>query len=175
MQRLVLAIVRLADRASLFLASIAAIILLVLVVLTVVDVIGRYLFSSPVTGAVELVRICMVGIIFFSFPLMFLRNDHIIVDLIPFFRSGWLAWFTSIVILAVTAYVAYRVGDRTFDYAVRAIEDNDVTEYLDIPRWPVVGFITLALYSAAVVSILRLVRLLVTPGEVPEELHGEGV
>ncbi len=175
MQRFVLTLVRLADRASLFLASVAAMILLLLVVLTVVDVIGRYFFSSPVVGAVELVRICMAGIIFFSFPLMFLRNDHIIVDLLPFFRSGWLAWGTSLVIMAVTAYVAYRVGDRTFDYMIRAIEDEDVTEYLGIPRWPVVGFITLALYSAAVASLLRILRFLVKPGEVPEELHGEGV
>ncbi len=175
MQRFVLTLVRLADRASLFLASIAAVILLLLVVLTVVDVIGRYFFYSPVVGAVELVRICMAGIIFFSFPLMFLRNDHIIVDLIPFFRSGWLAWVTSIVLMLVTAYVAYRVGDRTFDYMIRAMEDNDVTEYLGIPRWPVVGFIAIALYSAAVASLLRVLHFLTMPGKVPEEHHEEGI
>ena len=77
---------RLADGASLFFANIAALILIGLVALTCADVIGRYFFSNPVTGAVELVRICMAGIIFFSFPLMFLRNDHIIVDLFAFFR-----------------------------------------------------------------------------------------
>lgn len=166
---------RLADSASLFFAYIAAVVLLGLVVLTCADVAGRYFFASPVVGAVELVRICMAGIIFFSFPLMFLRNDHIIVDLLPFFRRGWLAWITSIVILVITIYVAYRVGDRTYDYAVRAIEDNDVTEYLAIPRWPVVGFITISLFAAAVVSALRLLTILVTPGKVPEDHHEEGV
>ena len=58
---------------------------------------------------------------------------------------------------------------------IRAMEDQDVTEYLGIPRWPVVGFITLALYSAAVASLLRILRFLVKPGDVPEDLHGEGV
>jgi TRAP-type C4-dicarboxylate transport system permease small subunit len=166
---------RLADSASLLFANVAAIILLGLVVLTCADVVGRYFFSAPVVGAVELVRICMAGIIFFSFPLMFLRNDHIIVDLIPFFRKGWIGWVTAVVILAITIYVAYRIGDRTYDYAIRAIEDEDVTEYLAIPRWPVVGFITLALFSAAVMSALRLISVLIRPGEIPEEQHEEGL
>ena len=59
---------RLTDSVSLFFANVAAVILLGLVALTCADVIGRYFFSSPVVGAVELVRICMAGIIFFSFP-----------------------------------------------------------------------------------------------------------
>jgi len=165
---------KLASSASFFFANVAAVILLVLVVLTCVDVLGRYLFSSPLVGAVELVRICMAGIIFFSFPLMFLKNDHIIVDLIPFFRKGWLAWATSIVLVLVTILVAYKIGDRVFDYAVRAYEDKDTTEYLAIPRWPIVGFITVAIFAAAVTSGLRLLRLLSTPGDALEDSPEDG-
>lgn len=166
---------KLADIASLFFANIAALVLLLLVALTCVDVIGRYLFSNPLTGAVELVRLCMAGIIFFSFPLMFLRNDHIIVDLFPIFRKGWLAWGTSVILLLVTIVVAYKIGDRVYDYAVRAFEDNDVTEYLAIPRWPVVGLITVAIFAAAVASALRLIMILSRPGDAPQEHHEEGV
>jgi len=166
---------RLADSVSLFFANIAAIILLLLVALTCADVVGRYFFSSPVVGAVELVRICMAGIIFFSFPLIFLRNDHIIVDLLPFVRRGWLGWVLTIILLLITIYVAYRIGDRVYDYAVRAYEDKDVTEYLAIPRWPVVGFITISLFAAAFTTALRLILVLSTPGVVPEEKHEEGL
>jgi TRAP-type C4-dicarboxylate transport system permease small subunit len=161
--------VGLADRASLLFANVAAVVLLALVALTCADVIGRYFFTSPVVGAVELVRICMAGIIFFSFPLMFLRNDHIIVDLIPIFRQGWLAWLTSILVLIVIVYVAYRIGDRTYDYAIRALEDEDITEYLAIPRWPIVGFISLSVFIAAAMAALRLALTISTPGRVPEE------
>ena len=166
---------RLTDSVSLFFANVAAVILLGLVALTCADVIGRYFFSSPVVGAVELVRICMAGIMFFSFPLMFLRNDHIIVDLIPIFRRGWLAWLTSVLILAITIFVAYKIGGRVSAYAVRAFEDNDVTEYLAIPRWPVVGFITVSIYAAALTAALRLILVLSTPGRVREEHHEEGI
>ena len=163
------------DSASLFLANVGAIILLGLVVLTCVDVIGRYMFNSPLVGAVELVRICMAGIIFFSFPLMFLRNDHIIVDLIPFFRRGWVGWVTAILTLVLTILVAWKIGDRVFDYAVRALEDNDMTEYLSIPRWPVVGFITVSIFLAAFTAAVRLLVILTQPGELPDESHEEGL
>ena len=176
MRELVTKTQKLADSASLFFANVAAVILLGLVALTCADVIGRYFFTSPVTGAVELVRICMAGIIFFSFPIMFLRNDHIIVDLFSFFRRGWPAWLSSVVILVIIIYVAYRLGDRTYDYAVRAFEDEDVTEYLAIPRWPVVGFITLSIFAAAVMAALRLLVILSTPGrEADDETHEDGV
>lgn len=156
---------RLADSVSLFAANMAAMILLFLVAITCVDVIGRYFFNSPLVGAVELVEICMGAITFFSFPLMFMRHDHIIVDLIPHFKRGYLGWITSILILAITAYVAIRLGDRVFDYAMRAFEDGDVTEYLNIPRYPVVGFITAMIFTAAGISLFKLLLLLSRPGQ----------
>jgi len=159
---------RLTDSVSLFSANIAALILLLLVVLTCIDVVGRYFFNSPLVGAVELVEICMGAITFFSFPLMFSRNDHIIVDLVPHFRSGYLGWITSLLFLAVTLFVAVTLGDRVYDYAVRAFEDGDVTEYLLIPRYLIVGFITAAIFTAAAITLLRLLSLMTRPGESAE-------
>jgi TRAP-type transport system small permease protein len=156
---------RLADSAGLFAANVSAIILLVLVALTCADVVGRYFFSRPVVGAVELVRICMAGIIFFSFPLMFLRNDQIIVDLVRPFRKGYLGWVIAIIILSLTVFVAIKLGDRVFDYAVRAFEDGDTTEYLGIPRYIVVSFITMSIFIAAIMTLLRLALTLASPGE----------
>ena len=63
---------RLADASML----VACFILLWLVGLTCVDVVGRYFFRAPVTGATELVQISMAGIIFFSLPAMFLRDEY---------------------------------------------------------------------------------------------------
>ena len=162
----------LATTASLFAANVAAIILLILVVLTCVDVVGRYIFTMPLTGAVELVRICMAGIIFFSFPIMFLKGDHIIVDLISFLKKGWVGWLLSVVLLLVSIGVAVMLGDRVYDYAIRALEDGDTTEYLSIPRYIIVGFITLAIFSAAFMSLLKLVLMLRKPG-VADDADGE--
>lgn len=174
MKRSLATIERLTDSVSLFAANIAAMILLFLVAITCIDVVGRYFFNSPLTGTVELVEICMGAITFFSFPLMFMRHDHIIVDLIPHFRRGYLGWFVSIVFLIVTVYIAFRLGSRVFDYAVRAYEDGDVTEYLNIPRWPVVGFITAMIFTAAAISVLKLLVLLTKPGNSVESASTMG-
>ena len=162
----------LANTASLFAANVAAIILLILVALTCVDVIGRYIFTMPLTGAVELVRICMAGIIFFSFPIMFLKGDHIIVDLIGFLKRGYIGWLLALLLLVIAIGVAVMLGDRVYDYAIRALEDGDTTEYLRIPRYIVVGFITAAIFSAAFMSLLKLVLMLRKPGVVEDQ--GEG-
>ena len=164
MKRLLEKSERLADTASLFAANIAAAILLGLVVLTCADVIGRYFLTMPVTGAVELVRICMAGIIFFSMPLMFFRNDHIIVDLISFFRSGYVGWIAGLILLIISFLIAIKLGDRVFDYAIRALEDGDMTEYLSIPRYLVVGLITASIFTSAFLTLLRFAITLTRPG-----------
>ena len=165
---------RLAESASRFVSGLAALILFALVILTCVDVIGRYFFSMPVVGAVELVRIFMAGVIFFSLPAMFFRNDHVCVDLIAILMRGRLGWIISILMLIVSIYVAWRVGDRVFDYAVRAHEDGDKTEYLDIPRVIVVSFITISLYAAAAMGFIRLLIILDNPDKT-NPVEGEDI
>ncbi len=166
MKRTLAKLERLTDSVSLFSANIAAMILLLLVGITCVDVIGRYFFNPPrpLVGTVELVEICMGAITFFSFPLMFSRHDHIIVDLIPHFKRGYLGWFISIIFLSITFYISLKLGSRVFDYATRAFEDGDVTEYLNIPRYPVVGFITAMIFTAAAITLLKLLSVLTRPG-----------
>jgi len=168
---------RLTDSVSLFSANIAAMILLLLVGITCVDVVGRYFFNPPrpLVGAVELVEVCMGAITFFSFPLMFSRHDHIIVDLIPQFKRGFLGWIVSIVFLSITFYVSIKLGNRVFDYAVRAFEDGDVTEYLNIPRYPVVGFITAMIFTAAAITLLKLCIVLIRPGHSVENVIQENL
>jgi len=112
----------------------------------------------------------MGAITFFSFPLMFSRHDHIVVDLIPHFKRGYLGWFVSIVFLSITLYISLKLGSRVFDYAIRAFEDGDVTEYLNIPRYPVVGFITAMIFAAAAITLLKLLNVLINPGHSVENV-----
>jgi TRAP-type C4-dicarboxylate transport system permease small subunit len=155
-------------------SNLASLVLLWLVGLTVVDVVGRYFLRMPVTGAVELVQISMAGIIFFSMPMMFLKEDQVVVDLFQFVRRGWLGWVLSILITLVVIGASWIVADRVWDYAVRAYEDQDATIYLDIPRYLTVSFITISIYVSAVFAGVRVIRLLFRPGRViPDETGRE--
>ncbi|WP_233487463.1 TRAP transporter small permease [Thalassovita gelatinovora] len=50
--------------------------------LTVCDVIGRYLFNSPIKGASELTEILLCAVIFVGLGAVSLAEDHVTVDLL---------------------------------------------------------------------------------------------
>src|SRR6266498_1423959 len=60
----------------------AGILLVGLALLTLLDVLGRYVFSMPVRGAVELTEALMVGIIFTGILLATQARQHVTVDLL---------------------------------------------------------------------------------------------
>ena len=149
---------------------VACLILLWLVGLTCVDVVGRYFFRAPVTGATELVQISMAGIIFFSLPAMFLRDDQVIVDLFSFVRKGWFGWAISLAFSVTTVVAVWIIADRVSGYAIRAFEDGDETIYLKIPLYLVVWGITILIYLSGVFAAVRGIRVLLNPGrQLPDE------
>ena len=151
----------LADRASQFTAYLAALVLLWLVGLTCVDVVGRYFFRAPVTGAVELVQLSMAGIIFLTLPLMFLKNEHVIVDLFSFKKTSWPYWCVSLGLNLAMSIAMLVLADRVWDYAIRAWEDGDQTIYLHIPRYLTVSLITASIYLSTLFLSLRVLHMMV--------------
>ena len=143
---------------------VSCIVLLWLVGLTCVDVIGRYFFRAPVTGAAELVQISMAGIIFFALPAMFLRDDQVIVDLFSVVRKGWFGWLVSLAFAVATVIAVYIVAARVSGYALRAWEDGDVSIYLKIPTYLVVYAITILIHLSCIFAAVRAVRILFSPG-----------
>src|SRR3546814_13262355 len=65
----------------------AATILFCLMVCTFVDVVGRYVFNSPLPGALELTEIMMASLIFTILPVVSARSDTITVDLLVLPRA----------------------------------------------------------------------------------------
>lgn len=149
---------------------IACLVLLWLVALTCVDVIGRYFFRAPVTGATELVQMSMAGIIFFTLPAMFLRDDQVVVDLFSFVRKGWFGWIVTFAFSIATIIAVWIIAERVSGYAIRAWEDGDETIYLKIPTYLVVWAITIMIYLSGVFAAVRAIRMICRPGRLlPDE------
>lgn len=64
------------------LAALGALALIAMMGVTVFDVVGRHLFSAPVSGVVELVEFAMVWSTFLGLAAAFALGGHITVDLI---------------------------------------------------------------------------------------------
>jgi TRAP-type transport system small permease protein len=135
----------------------AGLALAAMMLVTVADVLLRATMSRPIRGTLEIVELLLACTFFLALPASFLREEHIVVDIVdgvaprsvPALRR--IAGVFGVVLMAVMAWQGWLAARDTLVF-------NDVTSDLAIPRiwyWvPVLaGMIGAAL--AAVVLLLK--------------------
>ena len=178
---------RLALKVSRSISVVAGLVLLWIVVITCIDVIGRYFFNSPLYAGAEIIKVSMAGVIFFSLPYMFFKNEHIIVDLFPIFKRGYLGWILGLVFLAIGGYALLVIGDKTFSLAMRSLEDGDTYEYIIapsflarpnsefLPKVYIDTFIAVSIYFTVFMIALKFLLVLLKPGSNAESSEEENL
>ena len=136
----------------------AAFCLAATMMVTVADVFLRAFFSYSIRGVLELVELGLACTIFVGLPAVFLRDEHLVVDVIDHLAKPsvvrWLDLAGALVSLAVLVLIAWQMVPLA-----RAMHEfGDVTSDLSIPKiyyWvPVlVGIVASAL--ATMVFIVR--------------------
>jgi len=178
---------RLALKVSRSISVLAGLVLLWIVVITCIDVIGRYFFNSPLYAGAEIIKVSMAGVIFFSLPYMFFKNEHIIVDLFPIFKRGYLGWILGLVFLGIGGYALWVIGDKTFSLAMRSLEDGDTYEYIIapsflarpnsefLPKVYIDTFIAVSIYFTVFMIALKFLLVLLKPGSNAESSEEENL
>jgi TRAP-type C4-dicarboxylate transport system permease small subunit len=132
-----------------------------MMLLTVADVALRTLFSLPIQGMLELIELGLACTIFIALPAVFLRDEHLVVDVVDhLIRPGavrMLDLLGALVSLGVLVTIAWQMAPLA-----RAMHEfGDVTSDLSIPKiyyWIPVLFGMLASAAATLVFILRWKR-----------------
>ena len=129
-------------------------------VLTVVSVSGRYLFSSPIQGDVEMVELAAAAAIASFLPYCQMKRGHVIVD---FFTSNAPERIRAGLDLIASLVFAYCAGLITWRLSLGGMDMfqfNDQTMVLGIPTWysfavmvPSFGLLCLTCLSAAFVNM----------------------
>ena len=178
---------RLALKVSRSISVLAGLVLLWIVVITCIDVIGRYFFNSPLYAGAEIIKVSMAGVIFFSLPYMFFKNEHIIVDLFPIFKRGYLGLILGLVFLGIGGYALWVIGDKTFSLAMRSLEDGDTYEYIIapsflarpnsefLPKVYIDTFIAVSIYFTVFMIALKFLLVLLKPGSNAESSEEENL
>jgi len=104
-----------------------------MMLLTVADVALRAAFNTPIRGVYELVELLLAGTFFLALPAVFLRDDHILVNLfdtalprlVPLLRRAYAA--LAAIVLGVVAWQGFLAAADSFAF-------NDVTADLGLPR-----------------------------------------
>jgi TRAP-type C4-dicarboxylate transport system permease small subunit len=114
----------------------AAAVLFIMMVLTCVDVFGRYLFSRPVAGGLEITEILVAALVFVALPLVTLREEHVMVDLFDAVTPDWMLRIQHVAASLIATLVAGALSWRLLLRAVRMMDYGDTTAVLRIPLWP---------------------------------------
>ena len=140
------------------LRGLVAVLLLAMMALTFVDVLGRYLFNSPLNGATEATELLLVSLIFAALPGVTAGDQHVTIDLldtvIPLGVRRFLRpviRLISTAVLAVMAWVVWRHAGRTADA-------GDETDILGLELAPFAYFISVMCALAALVLLAKMFR-----------------
>ncbi len=121
--------------------------------LTFVDVLGRYLFASPIRGSFEIIGLLLGVIAFTGLPLVSVNQTHITVDLFDSFIRGPIRRVLAYVMALGTAFMMAFIGYRLLMAGLDEAANDFVTENLGISRAPLI-------YAMSVLSFLTCFLLL---------------
>ncbi|MBA4501566.1 TRAP transporter small permease [Marinobacterium marinum] len=135
------------------LSGTAALVMFLMMALTLVDVLGRYLFSTPVTGAFEVTELMLAAVIFLGLPLITAEGGHIAVDILDAALSDrvrliqyWLVGLINVLAFGIFSWVLWRLAFKVLRY-------EDTTAVLQIPyAW--LAFLMAVTTSVATLALM---------------------
>lgn len=155
-------IVTVVKRLQEVLGMVAIVFIILMMLTTVVDVSGRYLFNSPISGSLEFARSMLVIVVSFTLGYAQLRKQHIRAEILPHHLSPRLSMvvegFALILALGFSGLVTY----GTFMVAYKSIVQIEYESGLiNFPLWPArialaIGCLALTLqYLVDTVQVFR--------------------
>ncbi|GHD64106.1 hypothetical protein GCM10017083_55440 [Thalassobaculum fulvum] len=137
---------------------VASVLLFAMMLVTFVDVVGRYLFASPLPGAFELTEVLLGLIVFAGLPIVTWRSEHVTVDLLtvrlPAPTRRLLVRVAALATALVLAMLAWRLSTTASDL----LGYGDATVFLGIPLGPVAGAMAALAAVAGAAAVVRVVR-----------------
>ncbi len=116
------------------------------------DVIGRYVFSSPINGDQEIVAYLLGYTVFAAFPLITRDQDHIKFGLFDGLFRGRVGIVQRALMLGFTLALAAFIAFLLFQQAASLTESGTLTQFLDAPVGPLIY--GLAIFAALAVLLL---------------------
>ena len=119
-----------------WLAKAGGYVLLCMMVLTISDVIGRYFFNSPVTGAYEITEVMMVTIVFLFIGYTQAQKGHISIDFVIRLLPQKMRMTIDIVTHLVSLFIMLLIAWMNILRCLELMRINEVTPILHFPISP---------------------------------------
>jgi len=138
------------------LGAAASVLLLAMMLLTFADVLGRYVFNTPLRGAFEITELALLSLIFAGLPLVSRADEHVTMDFIdkilgPAARAllrRFVHGLCGVIILGMAWLVWLKAG--------KISAYGDTTDVLKIPVGPFVYFMTLMVGVTGLIHLFKM-------------------
>ena len=124
------------------LGGLTAFALFFMMAVTTVDVIARFVFTSPLPGTFELMEFGLAIVVFSAMPLVTWDRGHITVSLFDGLFRGAGRRIQQVVVMAVSTIGMAIISVRMWDQGDRLVETGATTGFLLWPRAPIAYFIS---------------------------------
>ena len=146
---------RLYHRLEKWLALLGGIVIMLLVLLATLNVLGRWLFSLPISGYVDWVEQAMAFMAFLGLAYTQRLGGHIRMDILVSHLHGRRLWFTellsTVLMLLVTLVLIY----GSWLHFLRAWQIGDSSLDINLPTWPAKLVVPVALAVLALRLLLQ--------------------
>ena len=132
-----------------------------IVALTFADVLGRYIFSVPVRGSVEMIEYAMALLIFSALPLVTRQRGHVTVSLIDNLFKGRARLVQLVLCDIISAGALALLTWRLFLQGQEDLDAGTTTIVLGLPHAP----LSFALSLFAGISTLLILRIIGQTGQ----------
>ena len=134
-----------------------SVLLVAIMLVTVVDVVFRYLLERPLAAGFELTEVLLAVMIFVSIAIAMARDDHIEVTLLD-------SWIGRLPRFQRAAYVAFRLAIAAafsflglWVFELGQGKRVEFTLVMHLPLAPVAWAVAVALFIAAILSLLSVI------------------
>ena len=135
-------------------------VLAIMMFLTMADVVLRYIFNSPLTGAYEVIEYMMAIVVPFGIVYCAYERSHVSVDVVfdrlPKPMQDLMSCITSFVILCLFLLVAW----QNISYIHEIYSSKLTTAVLYIPSFPFVGVIAIGMVAFCLVLFIDFINFL---------------
>ena len=142
------------------LAVVSCAFLFFMMIFTFADVLGRYLFNSPLPAAYEIISLVMPGVIFCALPLTNRREGHVTIDLLDPLTPNAVKLAQSVLVnlfaAGIILFVAWRLAWRSYDHS----RFYGVTDELYLPLWPFSAAMAVLATIAALAFLANVIEAL---------------
>jgi TRAP-type C4-dicarboxylate transport system permease small subunit len=134
--------------------------LLIMVLLGTADVIGRYVFNTPIKGTWEISKLLMGGAIFMSWGYVQATKSNISLDLVITRYPPRIKLIVEIIILILTLVLFVFIGWQSFKIAMQDLNNGALIENIYISVFPFKLLITFGAILVCLESIIQIAHLI---------------